>query len=71
VNARAHLFDGSSLQARPLPADEGIGLVLDLMDDEPAEVEPAPGRLLSARVQEWSRRAAGWGAGQQGARRGW
>ena len=56
------------------PADDGLGLLLDLLALElPAEA-PAPGRrpavrqrtALRARVQEWQRRAALWGPGRRG-----
>ncbi|MDP9428434.1 MAG: hypothetical protein M3Q47_05930 [Actinomycetota bacterium] len=61
------------------PADDGLGLLLDLFALElPAEApapwrRPADGRrpVLRARVQEWLRRAALWGAGPQGAWRAW
>jgi hypothetical protein len=61
------------------PADDGLGLLLDLFGLElPAEA-PAPWRrpavrqraALRARMREWQRRAALWGAGPQGAWRAW
>lgn len=59
------------------PADDGLGLLLDLFAAPfPAEV-PVLRRAdrqrieLRARGQEWLRRAANWGAGPQGAWRAW
>ena len=61
-----------------LPADDGLGLLLDLFAFElaleaPAPWPPADGSRagLRARLQGWCRRAALWGAGPQGAWRAW
>ena len=62
--------------AEDLPADDGLALLLDLFALEPG-AEPAaraadrqrPG--TRARLQDWVRRAALWGAGPQGAWRAW
>lgn len=57
-----------------VPDGEALALLLDLMVDEPDAVLPVagtPGPGMAARVQEWSRRAASWGAGPQGAWRAW
>ena len=53
---------------------EGLGLLLDLMVDDPIPPSrpagpPRPG--WSARAQQWSQRASSWGAGPQGAWRAW
>ncbi len=66
----------TSTQAGDAPADDGLTLLLDLLALEPAE---EPVRLPSARhrttprarLQDWTRRAALWGAGPQGAWRAW
>lgn len=63
-----------SAAAPEVPDGEALALLLDLMVDEPVAVPAiagAPGPGMSARVQEWSRRAAFWGAGPQGAWRAW
>ena len=66
----------TSIQAQDTPADDGLALLLDLFALEPAE-EPARlsvGRhrvTLRARLRDWTRRAALWGAGPQGAWRAW
>ena len=55
-----------------LPADDGIALLLDLMEHEPTpSAPPAGGPGWVARAQDWSQRAASWGAGPQGAWRAW
>ncbi|SET98511.1 hypothetical protein [Geodermatophilus poikilotrophus] len=59
-----------------IPADDGLALLLDLFALEPVEGphRPAGGRQPAgprARVQHWTRRAALWGAGPQGAWRAW
>jgi hypothetical protein len=66
----------TSTQAADTPADDGLALLLDLFALEPAE-EPAR-RPVSrhratprARLRDWTRRAALWGAGPQGAWRAW
>jgi hypothetical protein len=57
--------------AADTPADDGLALLLDLFALEPAE-EPArrpAGRHRAtprARMRDWTRRAALWGAGPQG-----
>lgn len=66
----------TSIRTGDLPADDGLALLLDLFALEPV-VEPAsratdrqrPG--IRARVHDWVRRAALWGAGPQGAWRAW
>ena len=66
----------TSTDARQMPADDGLTLLLDLFALELAE-EPRrptggphpPGPW--ARVQLWTRRAALWGAGPRGAWRAW
>jgi hypothetical protein len=66
----------TSTQAEDTPADDGLALLLDLFALEPAE-EPAhrpAGRHRAtprARLRDWTRRAALWGAGPQGAWRAW
>ncbi len=52
--------------------DDGIALVLDLMEHEPAPAaSPAPGSGWVTMAQDWSTRAASWGAGPQGVWRAW
>ena len=58
------------------PTDDGLALLLDLFALEPAEEpqrRPADRSRIGtrARVQDWTRRAALWGAGPQGALRAW
>ena len=66
----------TSTQAEDTPADDGLALLLDLFALEPAE-EPArrpAGRHRATpreRLRDWTRRAALWGAGPQGAWRAW
>jgi hypothetical protein len=66
----------TSIQVEDTPADDGLALLLNLFAFEPAG-EPArrpAGRRRAtprARVQDWTRRAALWGAGPQGAWRAW
>ena len=55
---------------------DGLALLLDLFALEPAEEpqrRPADRQRLGARarVRDWARRAALWGAGPQGAWRAW
>jgi hypothetical protein len=54
------------------PVDDGIALLLDLMEPEPAPAAP-PAQSIgwATRAQDWSHRAALWGAGPQGAWRAW
>ncbi len=66
----------TSTDARQMPADDGLTLLLDLFALEPAEEprRPAGGRRPPgpwARVRHWTRRAALWGAGPRGAWRAW
>jgi hypothetical protein len=56
--------------------DEGLSLLLDLYAVPPsAEAPPRPAGFyraeLRARVQQWVRWAADWGAGPEGAWRAW
>lgn len=66
----------TSTQAADTPADDGLALLLDLFALDPAE-EPARGpagrhrATPRARLRDWTRRAALWGAGPQGAWRAW
>jgi len=52
--------------------ENGIALLLDLMEHEPAPTA-AGGEGLGwvTRAQDWSQRAAAWGAGPQGAWGAW
>ncbi|WP_100500730.1 hypothetical protein [Geodermatophilus chilensis] len=66
----------TSIEAEDTPADDGLALLLDLFALEPvAEPERRPaGRHRAtprARLQDWTRRAALWGAGPGGVRRAW
>ncbi len=66
----------TTTRTEQIPADDGLALLLDLFALEPG-VEPVPratGRQrpgTRARVHDWVRRAALWGAGPQGAWRAW
>ncbi len=66
----------TTTRTEQIPADDGLALLLDLFALEPAE-EPAhrpAGRHRAtprARLRDWTRRAALWGAGPQGAWRAW
>ena len=58
------------------PTDDGLTLLQDLFALEPAEEpqrRPADRSRIGtrARVRDWTRRAALWGAGPQGAWRAW
>ena len=58
------------------PTDDGLALLLDLFALEPAEEpqrRPTDRSRIGtrARVRDWTRRAALWGAGPQGAWRAW
>ena len=63
-----------TVPAREVPDDEALALLLDLMDEEPAE-DPQPDVppvwRWADRALELSRRASSWGAGPQGAWRAW
>jgi hypothetical protein len=62
--------------AEDLPAGNGLALLLDLFALE-SGAQPAPRAAdrprpgARARLQDWVRRAALWGAGPQGAWRAW
>lgn len=65
-----------SIEAGDTPADDGLALLLDLFALEPVEepVRRPAGRHRAApraRLAEWTRRAALWGAGPEGAWRAW
>ena len=70
-----------SIPDQYVSTSEGLGLseLLDLLALEHSAVAPTPARPpagsrltgLRVRMQEWVRRAAGWGAGPQGAWRAW
>ncbi len=63
---------GLPASAPSSPADGGITLLLDLMEHEPApRASRAAGAGWAALAQDWSQRAASWGAGPQGAWRAW
>jgi hypothetical protein len=65
------------IEAEEIPADHGLSLLLDLFALESSAEEPRRrpvGRHRAgprARVRDWTRRAALWGAGPQGAWRAW
>jgi hypothetical protein len=65
------------IEAEEIPADDGLSLLLDLFALESSAEEPRHRPVdrhrvgLRARVQDWTRRAALWGAGPQGAWRAW
>lgn len=66
----------TSSAAGHMPADDGLTLLLDLFVLAPTEEprrRPAPRHRAGprARLQYWTRRAALWGAGPQGAWRAW
>lgn len=74
MHATALPLHQPSASAPEVPDGEALALLLDLMVDEPAAVPAAAGTPRpgwAARIQEWSRRAASWGAGPQGAWRAW
>jgi hypothetical protein len=64
------------IRAEDRPADDGLALLLDLFALGTV-AEPAPraaarqGPGARARLRDWVRRAALWGAGPQGAWRAW
>ena len=68
----------TSIEAEENQADDGLALLLHLFAVETPVEASAPWRPAGshragprARVQEWLRRAALWGAGPQGAWRAW
>jgi hypothetical protein len=72
VNASGLPASAPSTSTEGLLIDDGIALLLDLMEPAPAPAAgPAPGSGWAAMAQEWSMRAASWGAGPQGAWRAW
>ncbi|SFK36964.1 hypothetical protein [Geodermatophilus ruber] len=60
----------SSIEVDPIPADEGLSLLLDLLEPAGASSD-AHHAGLKDRVQVWVKRAADWGAGPQGAFCAW
>jgi hypothetical protein len=79
VSAPTTVVPRTSIEAGEIPADDGLGLLLDLFALEPHGEAPASWRRPAGRhrpgprawLQEWLRRAAHWGAGPQGAWRAW
>jgi hypothetical protein len=75
VSTPSTTFPRTPTGAEDSPAD-GLALLLDLFALE-SGAEPAPGAAdrsrpgARARLQDWVRRAALWGAGPQGAWRAW
>lgn len=66
----------TSPEAGGIPADDGLALLLDLFALDPVDepVRRPAGRHRAApraRLAQWLRRAALWGAGPEGAWRAW
>ncbi|MGY2077226.1 hypothetical protein [Blastococcus sp. SYSU DS0828] len=74
MHATASPVRTPSLPMREVFDDPGLDLLRELMVEEPVPAPPVvrpPHPGWAARVQEWTNRAASWGAGPQGAWRAW